>query len=628
MARSKAQTARKKWLERAQELPQAPGVYVMKDASGDVIYVGKAKDLKSRVRQYFQEGTSDYRAFIGLLGVVLADLETVVTRSEKEALLLEREMIRRHEPRFNVIWKDDKQYLCLRVDPGHEWPWVQVVRNMKKDGAKYFGPYHSASAARQTLRVVNRHFQLRTCRDSVLYNRTRPCLEYQIGRCPAPCVFEIDRDKYMQNVDDVLMFLDGKGTELAKRLETRMWEAAERTDYEVAAHYRDQLRDVKKTLQKQTVALPNLVDQDVYGLFREGADVGVAIVEVRGGRVRDISTNYFEQTSMNDADLLESTILSRAEADTPVPDEVVVPIELESADLVAELLAEKRGKKMRLFVPQRGDRVRMIELAAENAEHGFHEQRRKNGALERTLTGLRRELTLERLPARIECYDISNYQGEGIVASRVVFQGALPLKSAYRRYKIKGTAGQDDFASMYEVLMRRLSRGQRERDLPDLIVVDGGKGQLGSARAALQDLEIDTVDLVSLAKSRVEGTDADDAPTRSPERIFTLKAKDPIVLPRNAPELLLLTRIRDEAHRFAITYQRSLRNKSRLRSRLEDIPGVGPNRRRALLAHLGSLARVRAASEAELMAVPGIGAKAARTIWAALHPSNEVPESD
>jgi excinuclease ABC subunit C len=622
----KPRTARTAWLERLEELPHSPGVYLMKDDAGDVIYVGKAKDLHSRVRQYFQEGTSDYRAFIGLLGVLLADVETVVTRNEKEALLLEREMIRRYEPRFNVIWKDDKQYLCLRVDPNHEYPWVQVVRNVKKDDAKYFGPYHSASAARQTLRVVNRHFQLRTCRDSVLYNRTRPCLEYQIGRCPAPCVFEIDRDAYKENVDDVLMFLDGKGDQLARRLEQRMWEAAERTDYEVAAHYRDQLRAVQKTLAKQNVAAASLIDQDVFGLYREGDDVGVAIVEVRGGRAQNISTNLFEQTSANDLDLLEQTILLRYEAEVVVPDEVLTPIPLEGGEVLAELLSEKRGKKVRVWHPQRGDRVQLVALAAENAEHGFHEQRRKNGALERTLTGLRKKLRLGRLPARIECYDISNFQGEGIVASRVVFVGALPNKSLYRRYRIKSTERQDDFASMYEVLMRRLARGQHERDLPDLIVVDGGKGQLASANAALKDLDVEGVDLISLAKSRVEGIDRDEAPVRSAERVFTLGAKDPIVLSQRSPELLLLARIRDEAHRFAITYQRNLRQKSRLKSSLDDIKGIGPARKRALLAHLGSLARVKGASVAELSAVPGIGEKAAKALFRALHP--EVAEPD
>ncbi|MEO1335527.1 MAG: excinuclease ABC subunit UvrC, partial [Myxococcota bacterium] len=275
---------RAKWLERAKGLPTQPGVYLMKDDRGAVIYVGKAKNLKSRVSSYFQEGTSDYRAFIGLLSTMLADLETVVTRTEKEALILEREMIRRHEPRFNIIWRDDKQFLCLRVDPTHEYPGVQVVRNMGDDGARYFGPFHSASAARQTLRVVNRHFQLRTCRDSVLYKRKRPCLEHQIGRCPAPCVYDINRDRYQENVDDVLLFLDGKGAELADRLEDRMLAASSREEFEVAAHYRDQLKAVQRTLEKQQVTLSKLVDQDAFGLYREGDHVCVALVEVRAGR--------------------------------------------------------------------------------------------------------------------------------------------------------------------------------------------------------------------------------------------------------------------------------------------------------------------------------------------------------
>jgi excinuclease ABC subunit C len=611
---------RDQWLERAKELPESPGCYLMKDREGGVVYVGKAKNLRSRVSSYFQEGTSDYRAFVGMLSGVLADLETVVTRSEKEALLLERELIRRHEPRFNIVWKDDKQYLCLRVDPNHEYPWVQVVRQMGKDGARYFGPFHSASAARQTLRVVNRHFQLRTCRDSVLYNRARPCLEYQIGRCPAPCVFEIDREKYGQNVDDVLMFLEGKGAELVERLDQRMWGAAAKTEYEVAAHYRDQKAAVEKTLEKQKVALPTLLDQDVLGLYREGDDIGIAVLEVRAGRIRNVSTQLFEGLSFVDADLLESFLLQRYSTvpAEDVPAEVLVPIELVGAEALSEILTEHRSKKVEVKLPKRGDRADLLRLAAENAEHGFHEKRRKSGALDKTLVGLKERLRLANLPMRIECYDVSNLQGAEIVASRVTFVRAAPAKNLYRRYRVRQQSGQDDFGAMYEVLSRRFARGLAEDDLPDLVVIDGGKGQLNVARAVFRDLGVEGVDLISLAKSRFEGDDQ--RSDRSPERIFLPAAKDPLVLPQTSAELLLLARIRDEAHRFAVSFHRERRKRSKLESELEAIPGVGPKRRKALLRGLGSLKRVREASMEELAAVPGIGPKAAARIWRALHP--------
>lgn len=614
------------WLSRTNDLPRGPGVYLMKAAGGEVIYVGKAKNLKSRVRSYFQEGTSDYRAFIGLLGGLLEDLETIVTSSEKEALLLERELIRKHEPRFNVIWRDDKQYLMLRIDTAHEWPWVQVVRNAKSDGATYFGPFHSASAARQTLRVVNRHFRLRTCRDSVLYHRKRPCIEYQIGRCPAPCCLEVDRAEYRQGVDDVVMFLEGRKEELATRLQERMWAASERTDYEVAAHYRDQLRAIEKTLERQHVAQAKLVDRDALGVFVDGMDVCVAVVEVRGGRVTNIGHQWFEGVSSSAEEALESFLLQRYDGEVIPPSDVLVSEDLQSKTILEEILSERRSGKVRLARPRRGEKLRLMELALDNAQHGLQEQRLKSGAMERTLAALRETLRLKKLPLRIECFDISNFGSNAIVASQVTFERGMPAKSRYRRYKIKTTAGQDDFASMYEVLSRRLRRGLAEDDLPDLIVVDGGKGQLNVARAVFDDLGVETVDLVSLAKSRI--TAPGDEPGRSPERVFLPGRAEPVVPDPRSSELLLLARIRDEAHRFAITFHRELQRKAGTRSGLEDIPGIGPGRRRALLRHFGSLKRVRAASADELAEVPGVGRTAARAVHRALHPGRDPTASE
>lgn len=622
-----SESKRAQWLKRVSGLPTAPGVYIMKDRANTVVYVGKANSLRARVRQYFQEGSHDYRAFIGLLGGILSDIETRVTRTEKEALLLERELIRLHEPRFNVIWRDDKQYLCLRVDTSHDYPWVEVVRTMKQDGARYFGPFHSASAARQTLRVVNRHFKLRTCRDSTLYNRNRACLEYQIGRCLAPCVIEIDKGAYKESVDDVLMFLEGKGHELAKRLERRMWTASEREAYETASHYRDQLRAVQKTLQRQNVAFAHLKDQDVFGLYREGEAVSLAIVEVRGGRVENIAIRMFEQQASDDETVLVTAVLQRYQDGGIALDEVVMPLELHDAEALSEVLSEQSKRKVKVLYAQRGDRKEVLKLAFDNAQHGFHEQRRKLGGLHSVMKGLQDSLHLSQLPQRIECYDISNLGSDHIVASGVTFTGGLPDKKRYRHYKIKRVGGQDDFACMYEVLTRRFVRGLKEDDLPSLVMVDGGKGQLNVAKAVFADLNVQGVDLISLAKSRVKGKDGDDATTRSAERVFLKDAREPVVLRQSSAELLLLARLRDEAHRFAITFQRSTRQKAKLHSSLDDIPGIGPTKRRALLAHLGSFQRVKAASPQVLAEVPGIGPKAARVIWATLNPG-AAAESD
>lgn len=608
------------WLARAAELPTEPGVYLMRDRAGVVIYVGKAKSLRSRVRSYFQPGTSDYREFIPLLGDLLGDLETIVTRSEKEALLLERELIRTHEPRFNVIWRDDKQFLCLRVDTTHEYPRVEVVRKMGRDGARYFGPFHSATAARQTLRVLNRHFQLRTCRDSVLYHRARPCLEYEIGRCPAPCVLDVDRQQYAGHVEDALMFLEGKRPELVERLESRMWSAAEGMQYEVAARLRDQKKAVERTLERQDIALATMRDQDVIGLHRDGPDLCIAALEIRDGRLENVNTHLFTDQAFTDAEVLESFLLQSYASREDVPAEVLVPIELESAEALSELLSERRGRKVEVKRPLRGERARILELAEENARHAFHEKQRRTGAHEAVLENLQKRLGLTKLPSRIECYDISNLQGTLIVGSGVAFQDGAPLKARYRRYRVRTTAGQqDDFASIYEVITRRLKRADRD-GLPDLMIIDGGKGQLNAAMAALRDTGTTGVDVVSLAKSRtLDQDDAAAASSKSPERVFVPGAKDPIVMSQTSKEVLLLARIRDEAHRFAITFQRDLRQRATLRSGLEEIPGIGAARRRALLTHLGSLKRVREATVEELRAVPGMGPAAAESVFAFFH---------
>lgn len=626
---------RAEWLKEARALPAQPGVYIMRDLEGQVIYVGKAQRLSTRVASYFQPGGSDYRAFIAQLSGLLGSLETVLAPSEKAALLLERELIRRHKPRFNVIWRDDKQFLCLKLDPSHPYPWVQVVRKMdKKDGCHYFGPYHSASAARQTLRVVNRHFQLRSCTDQELARRKRPCLEHQIGRCPAPCVKPVPQEDYAQNVEDVLMFLGGKGGALVDRLEQRMWAAAEREAYESAAHYRDQLRAVQKTLARQQIVLPTLLDQDAVWVHREGPAVAVTVVEMRTGRTQDVDSRFFEELSGEDSELIESLLVQRyalgegADEGRPPPKELLLPEGVRLSAGLIELLSERRGARVKAYTPRRGDRRALLRLAEDNARHHLREAQANSGALDRTLDRLKRRLHLKNRPDWMECYDISNFQGTEVVGARVVFEGGRPAKRHYRRYKVKSVEGQDDFSSMYEVLSRRFQRAKDGSEpMPQLVVIDGGKGQLNVARAVFKQLGIEGVDLVGLAKARTQGADEDERMRRSEERVFRPGARDPIVLKQSSAELLLLARLRDEAHRFAISFHRARRDKRSRRTRLTELPGVGPARNRALLTHLGSLTRVRAASEAELAAVPGIGQRAAEQIYAALHPGEAKDKS-
>ena len=610
--------------EKLERLPAAPGVYLMKDSRGEVIYVGKAVNLRSRVRSYFGR-SSDTRAFIPFLESWLADLDTVVVTNEKEALLLENELIKRYQPRFNVLLKDDKNFICLRLDPAAEWPRLEVVRRFKRDGAMYFGPYASASSIRETLRIINRYFQLRTCSDHVLHHRRRPCLLHQIGRCPAPCVYDVSRTEYAESVREVALFLEGKGGELIDALRTRMKGAAQELRFEQAARLRDQLYAIERSLERQKIATTETIDQDVFGSHREADRLVVYVLYVRQGRLNGGQSFPFTGQEFPDEELLGSFVNLYYGEDNVLPDEVLLPLRPEGGlEPLAELLTEKRGRRVRVLVPQRGEKLRLVEMSAANARQAFLDQRRSRDELEAVLERLRERLHLSRVPRRMECFDISHFQGATIVASQVAMTEGELDRSRYRRFRIKSVHAQDDFASMYEVVSRRLRRGREATDLPDLLVIDGGKGQLASARAAMKDLGV-SIDVVGLAKSReIDSDDRAAVSARSPERVFIPEKKEPIVLPQNSPELFLLMRIRDEAHRFAITYQQKLMRRRNFRSVLEDIPGVGEGRKKALLRAFGSLKRIREASIEELAAEAGLGTTLAERIHAHLH----APESE
>jgi excinuclease ABC subunit C len=612
--------------EKLDALPIEPGVYLMKDRRGQVIYVGKAVNLRSRVRSYFNR-TGDTRFFIPLLDTMLGDIETVLVHNEKEALLLENELIKKHKPRFNVLLKDDKQFISLRLDKTQKYPRLEVVRKYERDGARYFGPYSSAGAIRETLRIINRYFRLRTCTDHVLANRKRPCLLYQIGRCPAPCVYPVPPEDYARSVDEVVMFLEGKAGELVVGLKGRMKSAAGELKFEEAARLRDQLLAIERSLERQKVATADFKDQDVFSFFREGDRILFYVLWVRQGRLNGGQAFPFGSQEFPDEELLPSFVNLYYDQGSFVPEEVLLPLEAESLEGLEALLSERKGSKVRVMVPKRGEKHELVLMARKNAEQAFIERKRTRDETDAVLSRLQQKLNLRNFPRRMECYDISHFQGASIVASQVAVTDGETDKSRYRRFKIKTLEKQDDFASMYEVLSRRLKRGLEEKDLPDLLVIDGGKGQLASAHAAMKDLGVEGVDVIGLAKSRdQEVFDRDEESARSPERIFVLGRKDPIVLPQNSAEIFMLTRMRDEAHRFAITYQQKDLRKSRVRSALEDIPGVGQTRRKMLLRHFGSLKRVSEATIEELAEV--VGPSVAERVHAALHGHPEEEQED
>jgi excinuclease ABC subunit C len=597
-------------------LPARPGVYLLRDRHGKVIYVGKAKSLRARVRSYFRGG--DERAQVRFLVTRVTDFETLVTANDKEALILENNLIKQYKPRYNVRLKDDKSYVSVKVEDRHPWPRLVVTRRLARDGSRYLGPFSSAWSVRETLDAVRKAFPLRSCSDAVFRNRSRPCIEYQIKRCPAPCCLPVDRAEYLRSVEQAVGMLQGRDQRIARELEARMRAAAAGERFEEAARLRDQLRAIETTVERQQVVAHWGRDQDVFALYREGGFVEVQVLFVRGGTLTGSQAYTFDDLELPEDEVLGAVLTQFYQGGRPVPDEILVPLALDDAEARAEYLSERRGRPVEILRPQRGAKLRLVEMAQENARHGYTERRDVGARRERMLEELQRRLHLRNAPKRIECFDISNIQGDLSVGSMVTFDEGEPCPARYRRYRIRTVAGSDDFASMYEVLARRYRRAREERDVPDLLVVDGGKGQLNVAVEVLRELGIDAVDVVSLAKMRVESDPRAAAVVRSEERVFLPGRKNPVVLRRNSTALFLLQRVRDEAHRFAIAYHRALRRRERLRSQLEDVAGVGPGRRRALLRHFGSLKRLRAASAAEIAAVPGIPARLAAEVHARL----------
>ncbi|RIL06495.1 MAG: excinuclease ABC subunit C [Proteobacteria bacterium] len=645
--------------ERAQRLPATSGVYLFKNARGKVLYVGKAQNLRARVRSYLRAG-GDGRHRIPEMVERAADVEVVVTPSVKAALLLENELIKRHKPAFNVRLRDDKQYLGLRIDPREPWPRPTPVRRFREDGAAYFGPFTSSLSLREAISNLRRIFPLRSCSDPVFRDyarRGRPCIEFEMKRCLAPCCGLVGAPEYAQLVEGTVLFLRGRSDDLLRELGDAMQRAAAEERYEDAARLRDRIAAVEQTVQKQTIVGERAVDRDVFGFARRGGEVEIALLHVRAGRVVGHAAHAFSDLVLDDAEVFGSFLVQYyAVPDRPVPGEVWVPFEPSESAALREWLAERAGRRVLLRAPQRGAGREMIAMADANAELRLAQRLDARESVAAALAELQERLGLAKLPQRIECYDVSTLAGTLAVGSRVAFVDGQPDKNGYRRYRIREAPAGDDLACMREMLARRIAKASSD-PLPDLLVVDGGRGQLGVAVAALHDAgvaianeasaldrstdalfrrsepeasgQIAGPDVIGLSKERA-GEGASARVRRSgglkAEHVHLPQRKDPVLLPPSSAALLLLQRVRDEAHRFAIEFQRSLRQRAHMTSILEEIPGIGPTRRRALLRELGSLRAVREATPDALAAVDGISAADAariRAFFAAL----EAPES-
>ena len=606
-------------------LPTNPGCYLMKNADGKVIYVGKAINLRNRVRSYFHSSAQEDPKTRQLVRKI-ADIEWIVVGSELEALILEMNLIKKHRPHYNVRLKDDKRYPYVKVHWADPFPKVTVTRQMVHDGSRYFGPYTSVWAVHQTLDVLRRIFPYLTCDREINGQDERACLYYDIKLCTAPCIGAISQEKYRQMIDDLCQFLDGRTEPIVSRLRLEMDQASEELRFERAAALRDQLRAIENVVERQKVVSPDYIDSDVLAMARSNGEAVVQVFFIRGGKL--IGRDYFVlegAADTPDSDVMAEFLKQFYDQASKVPAQVLLPQDIEELQIIRQWLSQKRdGQKVEIFVPRAGPQQELIQMAAENAADTMHvlqaEWQADKHRQEQALADVQQALGLPEPINRIECYDISNTQGTAAVGSMVVFEQGVPSKSLYRRFNIRSVKGPDDFASMEEVLNRRFNRWESAREaagtpgkkpdkafaiLPDLLIVDGGKGQLSRAVEVLQRFDLlDKVPIAGLAKQN--------------EELFVPGRSSSIMLPRHSQGLYLVQRVRDEAHRFAITSHRNRRTRMGLASRLDAIPGIGPVRRKALLNHFGTIKNIEQASLEDLQAVPGITSQLAEAIKAYL----------
>jgi excinuclease ABC subunit C len=591
-------------------LTHRPGVYQMLNAKHKVIYVGKALDLRKRVSSYFQRTHADAKT-ASMMDLV-ANVEVTVTNTEAEALILEYNLIKRHKPRFNVILRDDKSYPYIYVSTDHAFPRLRFHRGPRKGKGRYFGPYPSTSAVRKTLNELQKLFLIRDCQDSYFKNRTRPCLQYQIKRCTAPCVGYIDEETYAEDINAAILFLEGKNRSVIDAMIERMDRASGEREYEQAARFRDQISRLKKVEAEQIVSRTAARDLDVIAIASKSAVHCVTIIFIRGGKILG-SRNHFPRLSVEaSSQEILSGFLPQYYLGKDAPAEIIVESNIDDRLLLEQTLAERSNHKVSIKDRVRGDRRRWLQLAATNADQGLKLQVSSNATIRRQFEALAELLQLEAPPQRLECFDVSHTSGEATVASCVVFNQAGPLKSDYRRFNLSPDSAGDDYAGMAEALRRRYKRVKKgEVPLPDVLFVDGGKGQMAEALTILDELELGWLQVIAVAKGR----------SRKPgmEQLFLAGQSTPTILPGDSPALHLIQQIRDEAHRFAITGHRQRRAKARKTSRLEEIPGLGPKRRRELLKQFGGLQGVRGAGIDDLVKVRGISRALAEKIYGDLH---------
>jgi excinuclease ABC subunit C len=594
--------------DKIKPVPASPGVYLLKDKKGRSLYIGKAKNLRNRVLSYFHEGGDPQRPQIAYLMKEVEDLDYFVTRNEREALILENSLIKQKKPRYNIRLRDDKNYLSLRLNPKERFPRLTLTRRVLKDGALYYGPFASSDALRKTKRLIHKVFPLRDCTDEKFRRHSaRPCLNYYMGMCLGPCAGKVGEEGYREVVGQVKMFLRGEKSRIIDLLMNNMEKAAEEMRYEDAAHYRDQVRLIEKNLGDQMLITPDTKDRDIVGFHREGKDIEFSVLFSRGGSLVDKAGYSFKYAAGTDEELLGEFLSQFYGGSRFIPNEIVIPLKIEGMEALSEWLSERRGRKAVLNVAERGTKAAQTELANRNALESFQRKHARELSELDLLERIKSSLHLGRMPEAIECFDISNIQGELAVASLVRFEDGKPARERYRTYRINTVEGPNDYAMMREVLSRRLTRaGEEGWDIPGLILIDGGKGQLNIAHRVIEELgHAGELDLASIAKGRYEAES---------DKIYIYGRKNPIVFSRNSRVLFLLMRIRDEAHRFAITYHKKLRGKRALRSGLDDVPGIGAKRKKELIRRFGSLSGIREASIDEIAAVPGLSRRIAEEL--------------
>jgi len=596
--------------EQLKQLPNSPGVYLLKDAAGNILYVGKAANLHHRVRSYFGAGQKLSPKLQRMVARV-SELDFFVTSSEQEALILELNLIKRHHPRYNVRLKDDKTFPYLKIDLGEDWPRVHITRRLEEDGGRYFGPFASAKSVRQTLKVIKGIFPFRSCSRTITGTDSRACLDYDIHHCLAPCIGVASQEEYAEVIKQVILFLEGKQELVVKELESKMNRVAEALNFEQAALLRDQIQAINRVIEGQMIAAKVRGEQDVIALAINKDQAYVQVFFIRGGKLIGRESFVLQGTRSEEPPQIMTSFIKQFYSSSPhIPPLLLLQYPVEDKAIIEGWLQGKRGAKVNIQVPRRGSKRQLVDIVAENAQQGLEQLKIKQLAtptvLTEALAEIKRELHLPCLPSRIEAYDISNIRGTAAVGSMVVFEDGRPKPAHYRRFRIKTVSEADDYAMLHEVLRRRFKRSSEASAtdswaiLPDLILIDGGKGQLNAALSAIEESGVGSVPTASLAKEN--------------EEVFIPQKTEPVILPRSSPGLQLLQRLRDEAHRFALGYYQKIRKRETFTSALDAIPGIGPKRKRALLKRFGSVQGIRQASEGELAATKGMTQSLAKRV--------------